>query len=118
MTHFTIPYHDFLMKAQTNYCNNNLLILDVTQLNKIINFNYFITFILSKHCGMTRVILRCIMGCPGLKSSYREKGLLQYLMFSSMKIEEYMESELSGIFRVKLIAKNVSELLLQCDVSF
>ena len=25
---------------------------------------------------MTRVKLRCIMGCPGLKNSYREKGLL------------------------------------------
>ena len=27
-------------------------------------------------------------------------------MFSSMKLEEYMESEISGIFRVKLVAKN------------
>ena len=25
---------------------------------------------------MTRVKLRCIMGCPGLKNSYQEKGLL------------------------------------------
>ena len=25
---------------------------------------------------MTRVKLRCIIGCPGLKSSYREKGIL------------------------------------------
>ena len=28
-------------------------------------------------------------------------------MFSSMKMQEYMESELSGISRVKLIAKNI-----------
>ena len=28
-------------------------------------------------------------------------------MFSSIKIEEYMESELSGIFRVKLVTKNI-----------
>ena len=28
---------------------------------------------------MTRVKLRCIMGCPGLKSSYQEKGLLKSL---------------------------------------
>ena len=28
-------------------------------------------------------------------------------MFSSIKIEEYMEPELSGIFRVKLVAKNI-----------
>ena len=27
---------------------------------------------------MARVKLRCIMGCPGLRSSYREKGLFQY----------------------------------------
>ena len=28
-------------------------------------------------------------------------------MFSSMKMEEYMESELSGIFRVKLVTKHI-----------
>ena len=30
-----------------------------------------------------------------------------YHMFSSIKMEEYMESELSGIFRVKLVTKNI-----------
>ena len=29
-------------------------------------------------------------------------------MFSSIKMEEYMESELSGIFRVKLVTKNIA----------
>ena len=28
-------------------------------------------------------------------------------MFSSMKKEEYMESELSGIFQVKMVTKNI-----------
>ena len=28
-------------------------------------------------------------------------------MFSNMKKEEYMESELIGIFRVKVVAKNI-----------
>ena len=28
-------------------------------------------------------------------------------MFSSIKIEEYMESELSGICRVKVVTKNI-----------
>ena len=28
-------------------------------------------------------------------------------MFSSMEMEEYLESKLSGIFRVKLVAKNM-----------
>ena len=45
------------------------------------------------------------------------KVKLQYHMFSSMKIQEYMGSELFDIFRVKLVAKNVTELSLQCDVS-
>ena len=31
------------MKVQTNYCNNNLLILDEKQLNKIIKLYYFHT---------------------------------------------------------------------------
>ena len=43
---------------------------------------------------------------------------LQYHMFSSMKIEEYMEYDLSDIFRVKLVVKNITELSLQRDVSF
>ena len=32
------------MKVHTNYCNNNLLILDVEQLNKIMKIYYFHTF--------------------------------------------------------------------------
>ena len=40
-----------------------------------------------------------------------EFGTLQvkwwYHMFSSIKMEEYMESELSGIFWVKLVRKNI-----------
>ena len=43
MTHFIIAYHISLVNAQTNYCNDNLLILDVKQLNKIMKLNYFFT---------------------------------------------------------------------------
>ena len=32
-----------LVKVQTNYCNNNLLILDVKQINKIMKLCYFRT---------------------------------------------------------------------------
>ena len=32
------------MNVQTNYCDNNLLILDVQQLNKIMELYYFYTF--------------------------------------------------------------------------
>ena len=31
------------MNVQTNYCNNNLLLLDVKQLNKIMKYYYFYT---------------------------------------------------------------------------
>ena len=43
MTHFIITYHIFLVNVQTNYCNNNLLILDVKQSNKIMKLYYFYT---------------------------------------------------------------------------
>ena len=41
---------------------------------------------------------------------------LQNHMFCSLKIKKDMESELSGIFGVKLVAKSITELSLQCDV--
>ena len=43
VTHFVIRYHISLVNVQTSYCNNNLLILDVKQLNKIIALYYFHT---------------------------------------------------------------------------
>ena len=41
VTHVTIAHNISLEKFQTNYCNNNLLILDVKKLNKIIKLYYF-----------------------------------------------------------------------------
>ena len=43
VTHFIIAYHIFLVKVQTNYCNNNPLALGVKQLNEIIKLYYFYT---------------------------------------------------------------------------
>ena len=51
------------MNVQTNYCDNNLLILDVKPLNKIIKFYYFYTLKalwdgqgkIKMYCGMSRV---------------------------------------------------------------
>ena len=40
---FILAYHISLVNVQTNYCNNNLLILDVKQLNKIMKLYYFYT---------------------------------------------------------------------------
>ena len=68
---FIDRYHISLVKVQTNYCNN-LLVLGVKQLNKIMNLYHFHTL---KALSMARVKLRRIMGRPELKSSYREKGL-------------------------------------------
>ena len=43
VTHFIIAYHTSLVKVHSNYCNNNILILDVEQLNKIMKLYYFHT---------------------------------------------------------------------------
>ena len=40
---FIIAYHISLANVQTNYCNNNLLILDVKQLNKVMKLYYSYT---------------------------------------------------------------------------
>ena len=45
---------------------------------------------------MARAKLRCIMGCPGLKSSYREKGLLAALIRAkiiNLKLDPLLTSE-------------------------
>ena len=41
VTHFIIAYRISQVNVQTNYCNNNLLILDVKQLNNIMKLYYF-----------------------------------------------------------------------------
>ena len=41
--HFIIAYHIYLVNVLTKYCNNNLLILHVKQLNKIMKLYYFYT---------------------------------------------------------------------------
>ena len=43
LTHFIITYHISLVNVQTNYCNDNQLILDVKQLNKILKLHYIYT---------------------------------------------------------------------------
>ena len=83
MTPFIIAYYISLVKVQDNYCNYNLLILDVKQLHNIIKLYYRHTLKalwndqdrIKMYYGMSRIELRCIMECPGLKSNYREKVL-------------------------------------------
>ena len=72
VTHFIIAYHISLVKVQTSCYNNNQFILDVKQLNKIMKLYYFHTFKALRD-GWGKIKMYC--GCPGLKSSYQEKGL-------------------------------------------
>ena len=64
MAHFIIAYHISLVNVRTNHCNNDLLIFDVKQLNKIIKLYYFYTLKalwdgqskFKMYCGMSRFI--------------------------------------------------------------
>ena len=63
------------MKNQANYCNNNPLILDVKQVNKIMKLYYFHTIkILWDGQGKIKMCYG-----PELKGSYREKDLLTFI---------------------------------------
>ena len=73
MTHFIIAYRISLVNVQTNNCNNNLLILYVKQLNKIMKLYYFYT---SKALWDGQVKIKMYYGMSRVKSSYRVKGLL------------------------------------------
>ena len=67
------------MDVQTNYCHNNLLILDVKQLNKIMKLNGSYTLkALWDRLGK----IKMYYAMSGLKSSYLEKGLFCLLAHS------------------------------------
>ena len=53
---------------------------------------------------MARVKLRCIMGCPGLKSSYQEKGILS-IIFVLRKICSKTEKWKKNVFLVNFRKK-------------
>ena len=63
MTHLIIAYHISLVNVTTNYCNNNIFVLDVKQLNKSTKLYYFNTLKalrdsqgkIKMHYGMPRV---------------------------------------------------------------
>ena len=73
MTHFIIAYHISLVKVQTNYCNNNLLILDVKQLNKIMNFYQFHSL---KALWDDQGKIKMYYGMPRVKKQLPGKGIL------------------------------------------
>ena len=76
---------------------------------KLWNLFQFSSGLLAAIIG-TKFTISCEFGLYKVK--------LQYHIFSSMKIEEYMEFVPPGIFRVKLVGKNITKLFLQRDVSF
>ena len=63
------------MKNQAKYCNNDPLILDVKQLNKIMKLNYFHT-IKTLWDGQGKI--KMYYG-PGLKGSCRGKDILTFI---------------------------------------
>ena len=95
VTHFIIAYHIFLVKVQTNYCNNNPLALGVKQLNEIIKLYYFYT-LKALWDGQGKIK----MGCPRLKSSYRKKGLLMIIF---KIVEEILINPLRKKYRFHLM---------------
>ena len=64
LTHFIITYHISLVNVQTNYCNNNLLILDVIKLIKIMKLYYFYTL---KVLGGGQGKIKMYYGMPRVK---------------------------------------------------
>ena len=83
MIHFIIAYLISLVNVQTNYCNSNLLILDVKQLNIIMKLYYFYTLKalwydqgkIKMYYGMSRVKKEL----SGKRFIHRKKeGILQH----------------------------------------
>ena len=72
------------MNVQTNYCNNNLLILDVKQLKKIMKLDYFYTLKVLWD-GQGKIMM--YYGMSRRKSNYQEKGLLQFMCQNQNKLK-------------------------------
>ena len=81
MTHFIITYRISLVNVQTNYCNNNLLIFDVKQLNKIMEFYYFYT--LKALWNGHGKIKKCY-GISSVKKQLLGKGILRLSCHSAV----------------------------------
>ena len=76
-----ITYHISVVNVETNYYNNNLLILGVKQLNKIMKLYYFYTL---KALWDGQGKIKMYHGMSRVKSSYHEKGLLPTSFLGSL----------------------------------
>ena len=83
VTRFIVPYHISLVKVQTNYCNNNLLILDVKQLNKIIKLYYFHTL---KALWGGQGKIKMYYGVSRVKKRLLEKRSIMRIKASSVRV--------------------------------
>ena len=68
------------MDVKTNYCNNNLLILDVKQLNKIMKLNYFYT----------------------LKALWDDQGKIKMYYRRMFRFKKQLSGRKSIVFRFKI----------------
>ena len=63
------------MNVETNYCNNNLLILDVKQLNKIMKLYYFYTL---KAMWYGQVKIKMYYGMSRVKKQLSGKSYINF----------------------------------------
>ena len=119
---FIIAYPIFLVNVQSNYCNNNLLILDVKQLKKIIKIYYFYTLkALWDGHGKIKMYYRCIMGCQVL-NSYQEEGLLHtsYIcckfLITVIAAACHYQRELSNLAPINLLKANNRNTRIMCVI--
>ena len=96
-THFLIAYHNSLKDVQTNYCNNNLLILNMKQLNKIMKLDYIYTLKtlwdvqgkIKMYYGMSRVKKQLL----GKKSIVKNYGINWNLYYQKILFFRYDTTE-------------------------
>ena len=95
MTYFIIAYHISIVNIQTNYCSNNLLILDLKQLIKIMKLYYFYTLKapwdgqvkIKMYYGMSRVKMQLSgkRSINTIKVYTTKKRSIQYNVFRENK---------------------------------
>ena len=119
---FIVAYPIFLVNVQTDYCNNNLLVLDVKQLKKIIKIHYFYTLkALWDGHGKIKMYYRCIMGCQVL-NSYQEEGLLHtsYIcckfLITVIAAACHYRRELSNLAPINLLKANNRNTRIMCVI--
>ena len=114
VTHCIIAYSISLVNVQTNFCNNNLLILDVKQLNKIMKLYDFYTLkVLWDGQGKIKMYYRMSRVKKQLSAKRSFDGYKQRQYFFLKSLEQ------SGELRLSSRPFNLFQLLNNqlCEVS-